>query len=79
MTDERLAHSPHDRFFKETFSRLETAASFFQEHLPPPLAAALDWSTLQLEPGSFVDEQLGGQCSDLLYTFRGPEIPLGLY
>ena len=43
------------------------------------LARTLDWSTLRLEPGSFVDEQLGGQCSDLLYTFRGPEIPLGLY
>lgn len=78
MEDE-LIHNPHDRFFKEGFSRLETAQEFFAAYLPSELATQVNWSTLRLEPGSFVDERLAQSHSDLLFsaTFHGE--PLLLY
>jgi predicted transposase/invertase (TIGR01784 family) len=69
----------HDRLFKTTFSHLKAAQDFFQTHLPSPLVAALDWSTLQLMPGSFVDERLAEQSSDLLYRLDWQQWPLYLY
>jgi predicted transposase/invertase (TIGR01784 family) len=63
MSDDlRQLHTPHDKFFKETFGRLDTARDFFQIHLPPRLAAAMEWETLKLEPGSFIDERLSACC-----------------
>jgi len=72
-------HSPHDKFFKETFSRPEVAREFFQTYLPPCLVEAIDWQTLKLEPTSFVDERLAGASSDLLYSVRLHGEPVLLY
>ncbi len=81
MSDEpaRPIHSPHDRFFKQIFSRLETAREFLRAHLPPPLAAAIKWQMLKLQPGSFVDERLAAYSSDLLYSVELLGAPLLLY
>jgi len=38
--------------------------------LPPALSARLDWSSLALQPASFVDERLSGREADLLFTVR---------
>ena len=64
---------PHDRLFKEIFGRTDIAAGFFQAYLPPALAAAADWASLSLQPGSFVDQSLAHRESDLLYRVRLPE------
>jgi len=69
MEGEHL-QSPHDRLFKQTFGRVESAAAFFQGYLPAELAAAIDWETLTPAPGSFVDETLRHQESDLLFSAR---------
>ncbi len=74
-----LIHSPHDKFFKEQFSRIEVARDFFQTYLPPAIAQAADWETLQLLPGHFVDERLTAQSSDLLYSVQLAGAPLLLY
>jgi predicted transposase YdaD len=37
--------NPHDRFFKELFSRQEVAQDFMSHYLPPELVALLDLST----------------------------------
>lgn len=60
--------NPHDQLFKETFSRKDTAAAFFQSYLPKAVVSRVDWETLQLQPGQFVDQDLQGRQSDLLYT-----------
>ena len=41
--------------------------------LPSSMAEMVDWEELKLEPGSYVDENLVGTQSDLLFscTFRG--------
>jgi predicted transposase/invertase (TIGR01784 family) len=43
------------------------ATSFLQQHLPADLSGSLNWSTLQLREGSFVDDELLRSHSDFLY------------
>jgi recombination-promoting nuclease RpnC len=71
--------APHDKFFKETFGRLDTAREFFRTYLPPALGAALDWGTLKLEPGAYVDERLAARSSDLLYSVQVRGQPVLVY
>jgi len=59
--------NPHDRFFKETFSRTEVARDFVAHYLPPEIAAVLDTKTLEISKDTFVDEELKESLSDLLY------------
>jgi predicted transposase YdaD len=72
-------HSPHDRFFKENFGRLEVARAFFAHYLPPGLGRNTDWSSLQPHPAHFVDERLTLQSSDLLFSVRVGKAEVLLY
>lgn len=63
-----MVHEPHDALFKATFSSLEAAAEEFRAVLPAALANALDWSTLALESGSFIEDALKKRFSDLLFS-----------
>jgi predicted transposase YdaD len=58
----------HDLLFRATFSQVEHAASILRLLLPPALVARIDWSTLTLRPGSFVDEALAERFTDLLFS-----------
>jgi predicted transposase YdaD len=60
-------HQPNDKLLKATFSSPENARAFFENHLPAELAAALDWTSLSLEPCSFIDPQFASSESDLLF------------
>jgi predicted transposase YdaD len=71
--------SPHDKLFKQAFGRTQSAATFFRSYLPASLVEAIEWDTLALAPGSFVDEALRHQESDLLYTVRWRGRSLFLY
>ncbi len=62
--------TPHDALFKATFSQVRHARSLLRSVLPPALAAAVDWSTLRRRPGSFVNEELTEQHTDLLFHAR---------
>lgn len=57
-----------DAFFKKVFSDTNNAAGELQSVLPTELARRLDWRTLTLQPGSFVDDALQGQHTDLLFS-----------
>lgn len=59
--------NPHDRFFREVFSRLDLAREFLSKQLPAAIAASLDFATLDLRPGAFLDEELQQYFSDLLF------------
>jgi predicted transposase/invertase (TIGR01784 family) len=52
---------------RAVLSDLTEAASFLQTHLPEAVSQALNWSTLKLLEGSFVDEDLRESEADLLY------------
>ena len=72
-------HQPNDKLLKATFSVPENARAFFKNHLPPELAGALDWSSLSLEPGSFIDPQFTNSESDLLFHIRLQQSEAFLY
>jgi hypothetical protein len=65
-----MAATPHDAFFKAVFSRPENALGELRAVLPPALLAALDTTTAQVVPGSFVDEELTARHTDLLYSVK---------
>ncbi|MEM7589663.1 MAG: Rpn family recombination-promoting nuclease/putative transposase, partial [Myxococcota bacterium] len=69
-----LPQTPHDALFKEVFSNPANAASELKFLLPPAIARQLDLSCLTLQPGEFIDKQLRGRQSDLLFSvaIKGP-------
>ena len=60
-------NNPHDKFFKETFSRLEVAQSFIQEVFPPDLLERLNLSALKRVNDSFTDSELEEYLADIVY------------
>lgn len=61
---------PHDKFFKETFSRPDILADFAQACLPDPILQQIDFSTLVREVDSYIDAQLGEHFVDLLFSVQ---------
>jgi predicted transposase/invertase (TIGR01784 family) len=60
--------NPHDLIFKAVFGQPEHARGALRAILPAALAETVDWSTIALQPGSFVDAALTHQHTDLLYA-----------
>jgi predicted transposase YdaD len=78
MPDEDTFHA-HDRLFRAGLSNPAAAAAFLIDRLPPEVAARIDWSTLKLEPGSFVDPDLRLSESDLLFSAKADGREIGIY
>ena len=64
------SHSPHDALFKHLLSQRATARDFLHIHLPKHLREQCDLRTLQLESGSFIEEDLRASHSDILYSLK---------
>jgi Putative transposase, YhgA-like/Domain of unknown function (DUF4351) len=60
----------HDNLVKHAFSDVEHARGVLATALPEAIVARLDLSSLSLQPGTFVDENLQDRYSDLLYSAR---------
>ncbi len=60
-------HHPHNLMVRAVLSDVAEATSFLQRHLPQEVSQALNWSTLTLLEGSFVDENLRASEADFLY------------
>ena len=63
-----VTKTPHDALFKSVFQHPENAVTELQHVLAPEPVSAIDWATLKLEPGSFVDEKFAYEHSDLLFS-----------
>ena len=61
-------YQPHDRLFRKVFSEPAEAAGLLRAYVPSWLVETLDWSSLTLMPGSYVDDDLRASESDLLFT-----------
>ncbi|MFT3768775.1 MAG: Rpn family recombination-promoting nuclease/putative transposase [Minicystis sp.] len=61
---------PHDALFKAAFTDPEHAAGHLRSLLDPAIAARIDFASLEVVPGSFVDEDLRLRHTDLLYRVR---------
>src|SRR5437899_1243043 len=62
--------TPHDALFKAVFSKPENALAVFREALPAELVEAIEPGSLELEPGTFVDDELKERASDLLFKAK---------
>ena len=62
--------TPHDAIVKATFGQVDMARGELELVLPAEVRACLDFDTLTVCPGSFVDEDLQHTHSDLLYSVR---------
>ena len=49
---------PHDALFKTFLTHPDTAGDFIELHLPAELHSVCDLSTLKLDSGSFLEENL---------------------
>ena len=74
-----MTPTPHDALFKSTFSQPGHAAGALRQALPAALAARINFASLALQPGSFIDEALAASHSDLLFTARLARAPLFIY
>ncbi len=75
-----LPNKPHDHLFKSTFSDPRIAADYIRNFLPLDLTSQLDLSSLELAPGSYVNEELKEYLSDVVYRckYGEEEIKLSL-
>ncbi|WP_074013332.1 Rpn family recombination-promoting nuclease/putative transposase [Candidatus Sodalis sp. SoCistrobi] len=62
--------SQHDALFKKFLGDIAVARDFLEIHLPPHLRERCDFGTLAMESGSFIEDDLKGQCSDMLYSMK---------
>lgn len=62
--------SRHDHVFKKFLGDIAVARDFLEIHLPPHLRKRCDFGTLAMTSGSFIEDDLKGQCSDMLYSMK---------
>ncbi len=70
MKKKNRTSTPHDAAFRQFLTQPEIARDFMLIHLPPELRAVCDLSTLKLESGSFVEDDLRQYFSDVLYSLQ---------
>lgn len=57
----------HDKFAKTSLEHKEIAQDFFKAHLPEELQEHIEWKTLALQSGSFIDDDYRDKYTDILY------------
>ncbi|MBT9433426.1 Rpn family recombination-promoting nuclease/putative transposase [Candidatus Sodalis endolongispinus] len=60
----------HDATFRQFLTQPAIARDFMEIHLPAELRAICDLSTLKLESGSFIEDDLRQYFSDVLYSLK---------
>ena len=71
--------SPHDRFTRSLMTNPKVAEEFFKKNLPENIKKAIDFSSIELQKESFIDDYLKLQIADLLYSARFDGQPGFLY
>ena len=70
MKKKQTTPTPHDALFKQFLTHPETARDLLEIHLPTKLLKVCDLSTLKLESGSFIEDNLRPYYSDVLYSLK---------
>jgi predicted transposase/invertase (TIGR01784 family) len=60
--------TPHDALFKAVLGDPEHARGVLRAVVPAAVAESIDWTTLAHCPGSFIDPELVGSHTDLLFS-----------
>lgn len=61
-------HNPHDKLFKAILEDKTLAAAYFRHFLPEELVRALDFESIQLSTGSYIDDRLNASFADVVFT-----------
>ncbi|MGA1794656.1 MAG: Rpn family recombination-promoting nuclease/putative transposase [bacterium] len=67
MDTQEIVTNPHDKFFKEFFSKEKEAREFLSLYLPEHIKKIIDLSTLSISKDSFIEKELQEYFSDILY------------
>lgn len=70
MAKRKFAPSPHDLFFRLLFRHRDVAKDFVVNFLPVHVSAELDLDFFDLEPDSYLGEDLKQHFSDMVYLSR---------
>ncbi len=62
--------SPHDALFKTFLGDITIARDFLELHMPAHLRERCDFSTLAMEPGSFIEDDMRPLSTDMLYSLQ---------
>lgn len=62
--------TPHDAAFRQFLANPDVARDFMQLHLPAELLTLCDLTTLKLESGTFVEDDLRQYASDILWSMK---------
>ncbi|WP_374755983.1 Rpn family recombination-promoting nuclease/putative transposase [Fibrisoma montanum] len=68
--------NPHDKFFKETFSRPTILTDFLQAYLPIEISEAINTSSLRREADSHTDEALSEHFANLVFSATYCTVPI---
>lgn len=71
--------SPHDRFTRSSMSNPKVSEEFFQKHLPEKIKNIMDFSSIELQKESYIDDNLKQQIADLLFSVKFNKQPGFLY
>ena len=63
-------HQPHDYLFRLVFADPEETAAFLRARLPGSHQRGILWPSLRRAAGSFIDQELRGSVTDLLFEVR---------
>lgn len=62
-----IINNPHDKFFKETLSDIETTKDFMKNYLPKDLLSVIDLEKLIPQKDSYIEKELEESFSDILF------------
>lgn len=63
-------NNPHDKFFKGAFSMLVVTKPLLLQFLPKDLLDKLDLDTLEIDPNSYINDELKETFSDMVWSCR---------
>ena len=63
-------NNPHDKFFKRAMSLGNITRPLLIEYLPTDLLAKLDLNTLEIDPNSYINDELKETFSDVVWSCR---------
>ncbi len=68
--NEQSINNPHDKFFKGAFGIIDIVKPFLVQFLPKDLLDKLDLDTLEVEPTSYITDELSEYYADLVWACR---------
>jgi predicted transposase/invertase (TIGR01784 family) len=77
--DKQFSKNPHDAFVRSFLDKPRIAKDFLQTYLPKQIVEKLDFNSLKVEPGVFIEDSMKKYRTDLLYSIDLNGISANIY